>query len=96
MTAAAKAETEGRAALATRCLSLAAEKRAEARAIRRAGWDHWRRPLAPQEDDTRNVVWQSVARARIYQQYGLIFWVLRVRMTGIAPQRWALHVGPGG
>ena len=65
MTAAAKAETEARAALATRCLFLAAKKRAEARAIRRAGWDHWRRPLAPQEDGTRKVVWQSAARSYI-------------------------------
>ena len=80
MTAATKAETEGRDATAKRCLFLAAEKRAEAHAIRRAGWDHWRRPLAPQEDGTRKVVWQSAARARIYQQYGLIYWGLRVRM----------------
>lgn len=77
---AAKAELEGRPKVAARCRSLAAGKRAEAAAIRKAGWDTWRRPLAPQEDGTRKVVWQSVARSRIFQIYGLVYWGLRVRM----------------
>ena len=78
--AVAKAETEGRPQVAKRCRSLAAEKRAEAVAFRKAGWDTWRRPLAPQEDGTRKVVWQSAARSRIFQIYGLVYWGLRVRM----------------
>ena len=78
--AAAKAEVEGRARVAKRNRSLAAQKRAEALAIRKAGWDTWRRPLAPQEDGTRKVVWQSAARSRIFQIYGLVYWGLRVRM----------------
>ena len=77
---AAKADVEGRGLVAVRCRSLAASKRAEAAAIRKAGWDTWRRPLAPQEDGTRKVVWQSAARSRIFQIYGLVYWGLRVRM----------------
>ena len=80
LAAATKADVEGRHGQAQRCLALAAVQRAEAQAISKAGWDKWRRPLAPQADGTRKVVWQSACRAAIYEQYGLIYWGLRVRM----------------
>ena len=80
LAAAATADIEGRHRQAQRCFVLAAGQRAQAQAIHKAGWDTWRRPLAPQADGTRKVVWQSASRAAIYEQYGLIYWGLRVRM----------------
>ncbi len=76
---AAQAEAEGNLSKRDRCRPLATRKAAEALAVKRAGWDRWLPPLAPKEDSTRKVVWQSRARARIYDIFGLVYWGIRVR-----------------
>ena len=58
--------------------SQAAEKHiAEARALRKAGWCRWKVPLAPKKDGTRKVVWQTTARARLFETFGVMYWSIR-------------------
>ena len=77
---AAQADAQGDASRRDRFLSAASRKQAEAKAMERAGWTTWKRPLAPRADSTRKVVWQSGARSRIYGIYGLVYWGILTRM----------------
>ena len=58
----------------------AANKGAEAAAISRAGWNKWRKPLAPRADGTRKAVYQNKARATFFDNFGLTYWGLQARM----------------
>ena len=55
--AAARAETNSQPLAAARMRQQAAKQRAEAQAIIRAGWNKWRKPLAPKADGTRKAVY---------------------------------------
>ena len=61
--AVARNEANGRPLAAARMRQEAAKKGAEAAAISRAGWNKWRKPLAPRADGTRKAVYQNKARA---------------------------------
>ena len=58
----------------------AANTGAEAAAISRAGWNKWRKPLAPRADGTRKAVYQNKARATLFDNFGLTYWGLQARM----------------
>ena len=58
----------------------AAKNGAEAAAISRAGWNKWRKPLAPRADGTRKAVYQNKTRATFFDNFGLTFWGLQARM----------------
>ena len=61
--AVARNEANGRLLAAARMRKEAAKKGAEAAAISRAGWNKWRKPLAPRADGTRKAVYQNKTRA---------------------------------
>ena len=78
--AVAKAEANGQLLAARRMRQEAAKKGAEAAAISRAGWNKWRKPLAPRADGTRKAVYQNKARATFFELFGLTYWGLLARM----------------
>ena len=78
--AVAKNEANGRPLAAARMRQEAAKKGAEAAAISRAGWNKWRKPLAPRADGTRKAVYQNKARATFFDNFGLTYWGLQARM----------------
>ena len=78
--AVAKAEANGQLLAARRMRQEAAKKGAEAAAISRAGWNNWRKPLAPRADGTRKAVYQNKARATFFELFGLTYWGLLARM----------------
>ena len=55
--AAAREETNSRPLAAARMRRQAAKQHAEAQAIIRAGWNKWRKPLAPKADGARKAVY---------------------------------------
>ena len=63
--AVARHEANGGPLAAARMRQEAAKKGAEAAAISRAGWNKWRKPLAPRADGTRKAVYQNKARATL-------------------------------
>ena len=73
-------QSEGKPLAAARLLTNAAKRAAEAKALHRAGWTKWHRPTAPRADGSRKVVYQSKARANLFQIHGLIYWGLKIRM----------------
>ena len=80
MEAVARAEANGQPLAAT-CMRIEAAKyRAEAKAIARAGWNTWRKPLAPRADGTQKAVYQNKARASFFKTFGLTYWGLLARM----------------
>ena len=62
------------------CVRRRQKKGAEAAAISRAGWNKWRKPLAPRADGTRKAVYQHKARATLFDNFGLTYWGLQARM----------------
>ena len=58
----------------------AAKQRAEAQAIIRAGWNKWRKPLAPTADGIRMTVYQNKARGSFFTTFGITYWGLLARM----------------
>jgi hypothetical protein len=78
--AVAKAEANGQPLAAAKMRKKASEFRAEAAAITRAGWDTWKRPLAPRADGTRKAVYQNKARASFFDTIGLAYWGLQAQM----------------
>ena len=92
---AAQADAQGDTSRRDRLLSAVSRKRAEAKAMERAGWTIWRRPLAPRVDSTRKVVWQSGARSRIYDIYGLVYWGILTRMEEVRQQARHTAVASG-
>ena len=80
MEAVARAEPNGQPLAAARMRIEAAKYRAEAKAIARAGWNTWRKPLAPRADGTRKAVYQNKARASFFKTFGLTYWGLLARM----------------
>ena len=64
--AVARAEANSQPLAATRMRKEAAKNRVEAVAIIRAGWNKWRKPLAPRADGTRKAVYQNKARATLF------------------------------
>ena len=78
--AVARAEANGQPLAAARMRQEAARKGAEAAAITRAGWNKWRKPLAPRADGTRKAVYQNKARATFFDNFGLTYWGLQARM----------------
>ena len=78
--AVARNEANGRPLAAARMRQEAAKKGAEAAAISRAGWNKWRKPLAPRADGTRKAVYQNKARATFVDNFGLADWGLQARM----------------
>ena len=81
MEAVARAEANGQPLAVTRMRIEAAKYRAEAKAIARAGWNTWRKPLAPRADGTRKAVYQNEARASFFKTFGLTYWGLLARMV---------------
>ena len=77
---------EGRCKQAARLNVDSARAAAHAASLRRCGWTTYRRPLAPNVDGTRNVVWQSHARRRVFDIFALLYWALQVRMVGVREQ----------
>ena len=73
-------EANDRPVAAERVRKQAAKYRAEADAISRAGWNKWRKPLAPRADGTRKAVYQNKARATCFDNFGLTFWGLQARI----------------
>ena len=73
-------EANGNPLAAARNRREAARQGAEAAAISRAGWNNWRKPLAPRADGTRKAVYQNKARATFFELYGLTYWGLQARM----------------
>ena len=63
-----------------------AKHAAHAANMRKAGWTEYRRPLAPKEDGTRKVVWQSQSRRRLFDIFALVYWGLRARMVEAVEQ----------
>ena len=61
--AVARDEAHGQPLAAARMREAAANTGAEAAAISRAGWNKWRKPLAPRADGTRKAVYQNKDRA---------------------------------
>ena len=78
--AVARNEANGRPLAAARMRQEAAKKGAEAAAISRAGWNKWRKPLAPRADGTRKAVYQNKARATFFDNFGLTYWGLQARV----------------
>ena len=78
--AVANHEAKDQPVAAARNRQLAARYRAEAAAISRAGWNKWKKPLAPRADGTRKAVYQNKARATFFDNFGLTFWGLQARM----------------
>ena len=78
--AVARAEANSQPLAATRMRKEAAKNRAEAVAIIRAGWNKWRKPLAPRADGTRKAVYQNKARATFFHSFGPTYWGLLARM----------------
>ena len=76
---AANRDATGRTSAARSFRELADKERAEAAALRRAGWCKWAVPLAPRVSTTRKVVYQTGARKRFFQIFGLLAWGLCVR-----------------
>ena len=77
---AASCEAKGQPMAAQRMRVNASKTKAEASALRRAGWTEWRQPMAPKADGTRKVVWQTRARSGLFQTYGLVYWGIQARM----------------
>ena len=84
--AASGAEVEGKHMTSHRLLRASAKHAAHAASLRKAGWTDYRRPLAPKENGTRKVVWQSRARCRLFDIFALVYWGLRARMAEVAEQ----------
>ena len=78
--AVARNEANGRPLAAARMRQEAAKQRSEAATISRAGWNKWRKPLAPRADGTRKAVYQNKARATFFDSFGLTYWGLQARM----------------
>ena len=76
----ARIEANGQPLAAARMREAAANTGAEAAAISRAGWNKWRKPLAPRADGTRKAVYQNKARATCFDNFGLTYWGLQARM----------------
>ena len=79
-------QQEGRCKQAARLNREADREAAHAASLRRCGWTTYRRPLAPNVDGTRKVVWQSHARRRVFEIFAIIYWSLQVRMVGVREQ----------
>ena len=71
--AVARAEANGQPLAAARMRQEAAREGVEAAAITRAGWNKWRKPLAPRADGTRKAVYQNKARASFFDNFGLTY-----------------------
>ena len=77
---AASAEANSQPLASSRMRQQAAKQRAEAQAIMRAGWNKWRKPLAPKADGTRKAVYQNKVRASFSTTFGITYWGLLARM----------------
>ena len=92
---AANLEAQGKPMAAQRIHNSALRARAEAAALRRAGWTKWRQPMAPKADGTRKVVWQSKSRECFFHVYGLVYWGLQARMVQSLENIRQRHVKEG-
>ena len=54
---------------------------AHAAAFRRVGWTRDLAPLAPKADGTRKVAYQSVARQRFFEVFGIVYWAIKARIV---------------
>ena len=93
--AVARNEANGRPLAAARMRQQAAKTGAEAAAISRAGWNKWRKPLAPRADGTRKAVYQNKARATCVDNFGLTYWGLQARMQQSLESARVARVAPG-
>ena len=84
--AASGADAEGKHTKSHRLRRASAKHAAHVASLRKAGWTDYRRPLAPKENGTRKVVWQSRARRRLFDIFALVYWGLRARMAEVAEQ----------
>ena len=84
--AASGADAEGEHMKSRRLRRASAKHAAHAANMRKAGWTEHRRPLAPKENGTRKVVWQSQSRRRLFDIFALVYWGLRARMVEAVEQ----------
>lgn len=77
----ANAEVMGDGRKRNRLVAAREKHLARAAALEKVGWTSFRRPLAPRIDGTRKVVWQSKARRRLFDIFGLVYWGIRARMV---------------
>ena len=70
--AAGPCQHEGRRKQAAMQNLESARAAAHAASLHRCGWTTYRRPLAPNVDGTRKVVWQSHARRRVFDIFALL------------------------
>ena len=54
---------------------------AHAAAFRRVGWTRDLAPLAPQADGARKVAYQSAARQRFFEVFGIVYWAIKARIV---------------
>ena len=84
--AASGADAEGEHMKSRRFMQASAKHAAHAASLRKAGWTDYRRPLAPKDNGTRKVVWQSQSRRRLFDIFALVYWGLRARMIETVEQ----------
>ena len=79
--AVARNEAKDKPLAVDRMRQAAARNGAEAAAISRAGWNKWRKPLAPRADGTRKAVYLNLKLVRrFFDNVGLTYWGLQARM----------------
>ena len=84
--AASGADVEGEHMKSHRLRRASEKHAAHAANMRKAGWTEYRRPLAPKDNGTRKVVWQSQSRRRLFDIFALVYWGLRARMVEAVEQ----------